>query len=65
MNWDLIEGDWKQLAGKVKQKWGNITDDDMTRLNGKRDELEGVLEARYGYTKDQLKAEIDTWLSSL
>ena len=65
MNWDLIEGDWKQLAGKVKQKWGNITDDDMTRLNGKRDELEGVLEARYGYTKDQLKTEIDTWLSSL
>ena len=65
MNWDRIEGDWKQMAGKVKQKWGNLTDDDMTKLNGKREELEGVLQSRYGYTKDQLKTEIDTWSSGL
>ena len=65
MNWDRIEGDWKQMAGKVKQKWGNLTDDDMTKLKGKREELEGVLQTRYGYTKDQLKTEIDTCSSGL
>ena len=65
MNWDRIEGDWKQMAGKVKQKWGNLTDDDMTKLKGKREQLEGVLQTRYGYTKDQLKTEIDTCSSGL
>ena len=65
MNWDCIEGDWKQMAGKVKQKWGNLTDDDMTKLKGKREELEGVLQTRYGHTKDQLKTEIDMWASGL
>ena len=65
MNWDRIEGDWKQMAGKVKQKWGNLTDDDMTKLKGKREELEGVLQTRYGYTKDQMKTQIDPWSSGL
>ena len=65
MNWDIIAGDWKQMVGKVKQKWGNLTDDDLTKINGKREELEGVLQARYGYTKDQAKKEIDTWSSGL
>ena len=65
MNWDRIEGDWKQMAGKVKQKWGNLTDDDMMKMKGKREELEGVLQTRYGYNKDQVKKEIDSWSSGL
>ena len=65
MNWDRIEGDWKQMAGKVKQKWGNLTDDDMLKMKGKREELEGVLQTRYGYNKDQVKKEIDSWSSGL
>lgn len=65
MNWDQVEGNWKQMTGKVKEKWGQLTDDDMTRINGKRDQLEGVLQQRYGYAKDRAKEEIDRWTQSL
>jgi uncharacterized protein YjbJ (UPF0337 family) len=62
MNWDRIEGNWKQFTGKVKEKWGDLTDDDLTSINGRRDQLEGKLQDRYGYTKDQVKKEVDDWL---
>jgi uncharacterized protein YjbJ (UPF0337 family) len=62
MNWDRIEGNWKQFTGKVKEKWGDLTDDDLTSINGRRDQLEGKLQERYGYTKDQVKKEVDDWL---
>ena len=65
MNWDRIEGDWKQFSGKVKQKWGQLTDDDLTKINGKREQLEGVLQQRYGYAKDRAKTEIDQWANGL
>ena len=55
MNWDRIEGDWKQLTGKVKEKWGKLTDDDLAVINGKREQLEGKIQERYGYGKDQIK----------
>lgn len=61
MNWDRIEGNWKQFAGKVKEKWGDLTDDDLARVNGNREQLEGLLQQRYGYAKDRAKQEIDTW----
>ena len=61
MNWDRIEGNWKQFSGKVKEKWGQLTDDDLTRINGNREQLEGVLQQRYGYAKDKAKEEIDHW----
>ena len=60
MNWDRIEGDWKMFKGKVKQKWGQ-PDDDLTKINGKREQLQGFLEQRYGYAKDKAKAEIEKW----
>lgn len=65
MNWDRIEGDWKQLSGKVKERWGKLTDDDLAVINGKREQLEGRIQERYGYGKDQVKKELDTWSSSL
>jgi uncharacterized protein YjbJ (UPF0337 family) len=65
MNWDRIEGNWKQFSGKVKEKWGQLTDDDLTRVNGNREQLEGVLQQRYGYAKDKAKEEIDRWSNSL
>lgn len=61
MDWDRIEGNWKQFTGKVKEKWGDLTDDDLTKINGKRDQLEGVLQQRYGYAKDKAREEVDTW----
>ena len=51
MNWDRIEGDWKMFKGKVKQKWGQLTDDDLTKINGKREQLQGFLESAMGTQK--------------
>jgi uncharacterized protein YjbJ (UPF0337 family) len=62
MNWDRIEGNWKQFSGKVKEQWGKLTDDDITQINGNREQLEGKIQARYGYAKDQVKKEVDDWL---
>ena len=53
MNWDTIKGQWKQFSGKVKEKWGNLTDDDLTAINGQQDQLVGKLQERYGYTKEK------------
>jgi len=65
MNWDRIEGNWKQFSGKVKEKWGQLTDDDIARINGNREQFEGVLQERYGYAKDKARAEIDNWSRGL
>jgi len=62
MNWDQIQGNWTQLKGKVKQQWGKLTDDDIARINGKQEELCGILQQRYGYAKDQAQKEIDNWV---
>ena len=51
MNMDQLKGDWKQIQGKVKAKWGKLTDDDMTVIEGKRDELAGKIQERYGMAK--------------
>jgi uncharacterized protein YjbJ (UPF0337 family) len=65
MNWEVIQGQWKQLAGKVKAKWGKLTDNDLTVVGGKRDEFLGKLQERYGYAKDQAEKEVDAFLHSL
>lgn len=65
MNWDRIEGNWKQFTGKAKEKWGHLTDDDLTQINGRREQLEGVLQQRYGYAKDKAKEEVDRWTQGL
>ena len=61
MNWDRIEGNWKEFKGKAKQQWGKLTDDDLTYIDGRRDELSGRLQQHYGYGKDQADREIDDW----
>lgn len=65
MNWDQIEGNWKQFTGALKAKWGKITDDDWTVIAGKRDQLAGVLQERYGYEKDQAEKELTEFADSL
>ena len=65
MNWDVLKGNWKQLTGKVKQKWGKLTDDDLTAIGGKRDELVGRLQKHYGYAKDEAERELDDFTRSL
>ncbi len=58
MNWDIIEGKWEQLKGSVKEKWGDLTDDDLTQMAGSRDRLAGKLQERYGWTKDEADRQI-------
>ena len=58
MNKDEIGGNWKQLKGKAKEKWGKLTDDDMTVIEGKRDQLVGKIHERYGYAKEQAEKEV-------
>jgi uncharacterized protein YjbJ (UPF0337 family) len=65
MNWDRIEGNWKQFVGKVKEKWGKLTDDDIAAINGKREQLEGKIQERYGLGKDVVKKEVDDWHQGL
>ena len=52
MNWDRIEGNWKEFKGKVKENWGELTNDDLDKIEGKRDQLIGSLQKRYGYARD-------------
>ena len=65
MNWDRIEGNWKQFSGKVQQQWGKLTNDDLSKVEGKRTELVGRIQERYGYAKDQAEREVDDWVNGI
>lgn len=61
MNWDRIEGNWKQFKGQVQQQWGKLTDDDLDVIDGKQTELVGRLQERYGLAKDAAQSQVDDW----
>ena len=61
MNSDRLEGNWKQIKGKVKEQWGKLTDDDLNVIDGKVDQLNGRLQERYGMTKDEAERQISDW----
>ena len=65
MNWDRIEGSWKEFKGKAQTQWGKLTDDDLNVIKGNRAQLEGTLQKHYGYAKDKSKTEVDKWLDSI
>jgi uncharacterized protein YjbJ (UPF0337 family) len=65
MNWERIEGQWEQLKGKVRAKWGKLTDDDLRMIAGKKDTLVGKLRERYGQNKEAAERDIDSWIHSL
>ena len=64
MNKDEASGNWKQFKGKFKEKWGKLTDDDFTVIEGKRDQLVGKIQERYGYEKDRAEKEVKEWEDS-
>ena len=64
MDWNRIEGNWKQAQGKIKEKWGKLTEDDLTTINGQREQLEGIIQKRYGLAKDMVRKDVDDWLKS-
>lgn len=61
MNNQTLKGDWNQLKGNVKQKWADLTDDDLTHIEGSRDKLVGRLQERSGRTKEEVEREVDDW----
>ena len=65
MDWNRIEGNWKQFSGRVKEKWGKLTDADFDVINGRREQLEGKIQERYGVARDQVRSDVDNWLKSL
>jgi uncharacterized protein YjbJ (UPF0337 family) len=65
MNWDQIEGNWKQYTGKAKEKWGKLTDDDLTAIAGRRTILAGKIQERYGIAKEAAHKELDEFMDSM
>jgi len=61
VNWEQIEGRWNQLKGAVKQRWGKLTDHDLDVIAGKKDELLGKLQEKYGITKEQAEKQLEQW----
>ncbi len=64
MNSDEMKGNWKQLKGKVRQQWGKLTDDDVDRLDGSREELVGIVQKRYGEDRERAARQVDEWMKS-
>jgi uncharacterized protein YjbJ (UPF0337 family) len=65
MNWERIEGNWKQLKGKVVEQWGELTDDDFDVVKGRRDQLAGKIQERYGVARDEAERQVSEWESSV
>jgi len=65
MNWDIVEGKWKQFTGSAKENWGKLTDDDLNQAAGKRDQLVGKIQEKYGVAKDEAEKQVDSWSSKL
>lgn len=62
MNLDILQGQWAQLKGRVKEKWGQLTDDDFTAIGGKKDQLIGKIQERYGIARDEAERQVDDFL---
>ena len=65
MNWDQVEGRWKEFKGKAREKWGDITDDEYDRVEGKREQMVGLVQKKYGDSKDDAEKKVDDWMSGL
>jgi uncharacterized protein YjbJ (UPF0337 family) len=65
MEWNQLEGNWKQIKGKIKEKWGDLTDDDLTKIQGNREQFEGEIQKRYGKSKEAVRQDVDDWLKTL
>jgi uncharacterized protein YjbJ (UPF0337 family) len=62
---DILKGNWKQLRGSIKEQWGKLTDDELTEIEGRRDQLIGAIQKKYGYTREQAEREVDEFVANL
>ena len=65
MNWDEIEGKWKQMSGSLRKQWGKLTDDDVEQVKGDRDRLVGKIQEQYGIAKAEAERQVDQWTKSV
>jgi uncharacterized protein YjbJ (UPF0337 family) len=65
MNWDRIQGNWKEFKGKAKERWGRLTDDELDVIAGKREQLSGALQKAYGYSQDEAERQLDEFGSTM
>jgi len=65
MNWDAIQGKWKEMKGKAREKWGELTDDDLAVVEGNKDQLVGLIQERYGKAREEAEKEVEEWRNSL
>ena len=65
MDWNQVEGNWRQLKGSAKAQWGKLTDADLMQIEGRREQLEGKIQERYGYTKERVRKELEDWYRSV
>ena len=65
MNWDRVEGQWRQLKGQAHQRWGRLTDDDWDVIGGKREELIGRVQKAYGKQRDEVERDVDEWMRGI
>jgi uncharacterized protein YjbJ (UPF0337 family) len=61
MNWDRIAGNWKQMKGALRERWGKLTDDELDRMAGQRDQLVGKIQERYGCARDEAESQVREW----
>jgi uncharacterized protein YjbJ (UPF0337 family) len=61
MDWNRVEGNWKQFKGKVKAQWGRLTDDELDEIAGRREQLEGKIQERYGLARDRVRQDVEDW----
>jgi uncharacterized protein YjbJ (UPF0337 family) len=65
MNWDQIQGRWRQMKGSVRTKWGKLTDDDIDVINGRREQLIGLIQERYGIAKEAAERQVSEWADAV
>lgn len=63
MNWDRVQGNWKQFKGEARRQWGKLTDDELDQAAGDRQKLAGLIQERYGLAKDDAERQIDDWIA--
>lgn len=63
--WDKLAGNWKQVKGKLRERWGELTDDELEQIAGKRDQLAGKIQERYGIAREEANKQIDEWAEDL
>jgi uncharacterized protein YjbJ (UPF0337 family) len=65
MNWDQLEGKWKQMKGQLRSQWGKLTDDDIEYIDGKRENLVGRVQERYGIAREEAQKRADEWIRTI